>query len=349
MIHRYTEFKKLEGHIVQAPNSLLNTLFILNMRRSGGLAEGVPIVVKFGTTLDQLTDLRERMLEFVRSEKREYQPKILTEVRDIPDMHSVQMNVVFFYKSNWQNELVRLTRRNKFICALMCAVHELGIEGPNMRWPGQKPTAPVYLSGIQNMDPSGTSQAAGPAAPPLNTNHPHQPTPGTFASPIFPAQPSHPGGGIFPSVYGSLRSTRNNGEVDYSLGMKHLESMDDGGDIFDDEPRRGVLPSALRRVQEESEEDARSSVLGRSTSRRSKESNHSMWHRRPRGYSNTTMHGVHGLRPPGSPNSAMMRAGSSAGGGGFWSRRSHEVEQDVLPMTEQRRMEGERVGGKKAI
>ena len=33
----YTEFKKMEGHIVQAPNSYLNTLFILNMRRSGGL------------------------------------------------------------------------------------------------------------------------------------------------------------------------------------------------------------------------------------------------------------------------------------------------------------------------
>lgn len=38
----YTEFKKLEGHVVQAPNSLLNTLFVLNMRRSGGLAEVPP-------------------------------------------------------------------------------------------------------------------------------------------------------------------------------------------------------------------------------------------------------------------------------------------------------------------
>lgn len=35
----YTEFRKLQGHVVQAPNSLLNTLFILNMRRSGALAE----------------------------------------------------------------------------------------------------------------------------------------------------------------------------------------------------------------------------------------------------------------------------------------------------------------------
>ena len=74
----YTEFKKMEGHIVQAPNSYLNTLFIQNMRRSGGLAEAVPLTVKFGTTLDQIDDLRQRLLEFVKSEKREYQPNILT-------------------------------------------------------------------------------------------------------------------------------------------------------------------------------------------------------------------------------------------------------------------------------
>ena len=74
----YTEFKKMEGHIVQAPNSYLNTLFILNMRRSGGLAEAVPLTVKFGTTLDQIDDLRRRLLEFVELEKREYQPNILT-------------------------------------------------------------------------------------------------------------------------------------------------------------------------------------------------------------------------------------------------------------------------------
>ncbi|KAF8467744.1 Mechanosensitive ion channel-domain-containing protein [Kalaharituber pfeilii] len=145
----YTEFRKLQGHVVQAPNSLLNTLFILNMRRSGALAEGVPIDIKFGTTLDQIEELRQRMLEFVTSERREYQPKILTELVDIPSMHSVKLNVVFFYKSNWQNELVRLSRRNKFMCALMENVNLVGIESPNMRWPGQKPNAPVYLQAIQ--------------------------------------------------------------------------------------------------------------------------------------------------------------------------------------------------------
>ena len=74
----YTEFKKMEGHIVQAPNSYLNTLFILNMRRSGGLAEAVPVTVKFGTSLEQVDALRQRLLEFVKAEKREYQSNILT-------------------------------------------------------------------------------------------------------------------------------------------------------------------------------------------------------------------------------------------------------------------------------
>ena len=98
----YTEFKKMEGHIVQAPNSYLNNLFILNMRRSGGLAEAVPLTIKFGTTLDQVDDLRQRLLDFVKGERREYQPNILTEIRDIVEAYSVNLNVIFFYKSNWQ-------------------------------------------------------------------------------------------------------------------------------------------------------------------------------------------------------------------------------------------------------
>lgn len=144
----YTEFKKMEGHIVQAPNSYLNTLFILNQRRSGGLAEAVSITIKFGTTLAQIDALRARLLEFVQEEKREYQGNILTELRDIVEAHAMNLNVVFFYKSNWQNEGLRLARRNKFICALMVTMQELGIEGPRMRYPGQRESFPVYLQHV---------------------------------------------------------------------------------------------------------------------------------------------------------------------------------------------------------
>ncbi|CUS08611.1 unnamed protein product [Tuber aestivum] len=258
----YTEFKKLEGHVVQAPNSLLNTLFILNMRRSGALAEAVPIVCKFGTSLEQIEELRERLLTFVQSENREYQGKIITELsRDIPDMHSVKLNVVFFYKSNWQNELVRLQRRNKFMCALMVSIADVGIESPNMRWPGQRKTSPVFLQSV-NADQiqqsvldreGGASEQGGDYR--------------TFAP------PAEPHGILRSESRGSLGRSGSRSsakKVDFSLGVKDLASSDDSGDVFYD-GRRNVPSIQLVRVLEEEEEEGqgqeRRDELARTTSR----------------------------------------------------------------------------------
>jgi small-conductance mechanosensitive channel len=230
----YTEFKKMEGHIVQAPNSYLNTLFILNMRRSGGLAEAVPLTVKFGTTLEQIEELRNRLLEFVKAEKREYQGNILTEVREVVEAHSVNLNVVFFYKSNWQNEGLRLQRRNKFICALMVTMQELGIEGPRMRLPGQKEDIPFYVQyPAPHTDSNVTGTDPGPRSGSL-----------VREERIVPEQSSirHQ-----PSILrnGSIVRPRNRGEsmssmakrVDFSLGMRDVVASDFAGDVYDDVPR----------------------------------------------------------------------------------------------------------------
>ncbi|KAI5796551.1 Mechanosensitive ion channel-domain-containing protein [Geopyxis carbonaria] len=313
----YTEFKKLEGHVVQAPNSLLNTLFILNMRRSGALAEGIPIVCKFGTTIDQIEDLRARMLDFVKSEKREYQGKIITELRDIPDMHAVNINVVFFYKSNWQNELVRLQRRNKFMCALMCNVAELGIESPNMRWPGQKASAPVFLSGI-TADQLRQSVLDRDAPP--GTHHsdyqPHIPE-GSAEAAGFSPDGSNPG-------RSNSRTSLRSKKVDFSLGIRDMVSSDDSGDVFAEEPRRGMVPSShLRRVIEEEEKE-----LSRSTSIASRSSTHS--------------------------HSFMHRRRSNAGGSivshknRFFGSRTHP-DDEVLPTSEPRRPSRTMTGGSSTV
>ncbi|KAL9594145.1 MAG: hypothetical protein Q9179_005527 [Wetmoreana sp. 5 TL-2023] len=278
----YTEFKKMEGHIVQAPNSYLNTLFIQNMRRSGGLAEAVPLTVKFGTTLDQIDDLRQRLLEFVKSEKREYQPNILTEIREVSEAYSVNLNVVFFYKSNWQNELLRLQRRNKFICALMISMQEVGIEGPLMRLPGQKEDAPYYVKYTNPLHPSQSSA-------------PDNAGPGPQSGTLVRDTASTPDGGERNSQQRSIlrqpssasRATgRPRGEsisamakrVDFSLGMKDVSSGDLMGDIYDNvSPSR--LPQGRRdsnsrsrdardRIAEENEEELQRAEHGRSTSRR---------------------------------------------------------------------------------
>jgi small-conductance mechanosensitive channel len=243
----YTEFKKMEGHIVQAPNSYLNTLFILNQRRSGGLAEAVPVTVKFGTTLDQIDGLRQRLLEFVTSEKREYQSNILTELREITEAHAITLNVVFFYKSNWQNELLRLQRRNKFICAMMVSMQELGIEGPRMRYPGQKESFPVYLQNV----PHQTSD--------LNNNgrdtqgHENDPP---FVEPEFDPSDPRPVRNRATSINNrsSIIRTRPRGEslaqmgrrVDFSLGMRDVVSSNLSGDVFSPDDRERSRTMAAR-------------------------------------------------------------------------------------------------------
>ena len=241
----FTEFKKMEGHIVQAPNSYLNTLFILNMRRSGGLAEAVPLTVKFGTTLDQIDELRSRLLEYVKAEKREYQPNILTEIRDIVEAYSVNLNVVFFYKSNWQNELLRLQRRNKFICAMMVSMQEIGIEGPRRRIPGTNEDTPFYYH-----------QTAGRIAEVSNaTNNEHKSGPGPRSGslardPAFvPNAADSPGIDRNRSILrNGSRTSRPRGEsisamskrVDFSLGMKDVSSADIMGDLDDNRSQARV-------------------------------------------------------------------------------------------------------------
>ena len=232
----FTEFKKMEGHIVQAPNSYLNTLFILNMRRSGGLAEAVPLTVKFGTTLDQIDELRSRLLEYVKAEKREYQPNILTEIRDIVEAYSVNLNVVFFYKSNWQNELLRLQRRNKFICAMMVSMQEIGIEGPRKRIPGANEDTPFYYhhaegraAEVPNDSISEHKSGSGPRS-------------GSLArDPAFvPNDAENPRiDGNRSILRNGSRTLRPRGEsisamskrVDFSLGMKDVSSADIMGDL----------------------------------------------------------------------------------------------------------------------
>lgn len=161
----YTEFKKMEGHIVQAPNSTLNTLFILNQRRSNGLADPVQLKLRFGTTEEQIEELKARMLEFCLAHKRDYHPNIISEVKTLDEMRSATMNLVFFHKSSFQNELVRLMRHNRFVTELMRQMLDIGMQAPLRNDPGGSREFPMYWQG---MAPPAYSSTEG------RPNEPHQ-------------------------------------------------------------------------------------------------------------------------------------------------------------------------------
>lgn len=274
----YTEFKKMQGHVVQAPNSYLNTLFILNQRRSGGLAEALPIVIKFGTTLEQIDTLRQRLLEFVRVEKREYQPNILTELRTVTEAYSLTLNVVFFYKSNWQNEGLRLQRRNKFICMLMVTMQEIGIEGPRQNLQGAHVDFPYHVRyhGVPPSYSAATTNNNDPRTPiaPSSTTIPEE----RDAIPEDTAVSSgNAGAGVRPqhsilrkgSVMAAARArgesiSRPGRHVDFSLGMSSVVSDNLMGDVFEDRGpsrleevvRNANRESTERRIREEEQEAA---------------------------------------------------------------------------------------------
>jgi small-conductance mechanosensitive channel len=139
----------MEGHIVQAPNSTLNTLFILNHRRSGTLADVFKLRMKYGTPREHIEELQARMTEFVLEHRRDFTGKIITEMKTIEDAYCVTVNFICFHKTSFQNELLRLTRHNKFALELMTQMVNLGIEQPRRQYQISGRDFPVYQTNVQ--------------------------------------------------------------------------------------------------------------------------------------------------------------------------------------------------------
>ena len=266
----YTEFKKMEGHVVQAPNSYLNTLFILNQRRSGGLAEAIPITLRFGTTIEQIDALRQRLLEFVRSEKREYQANILTELRAVTENYSITLNVVFFYKSNWQNELLRLQRRNKFICMLMISLQEIGIEGPRKNAQGAHIDYPLHIT-HHGTPPSYATTMGESHSTITSIGEERSSSPSENSTASTAIRPQHSilrKGATTAAARARGESTsRPDRHVDFSLGMSSISSGDVMGDVYNDRRPLRVdeivrtvnRETAERRIREQDESRAAAS------------------------------------------------------------------------------------------
>lgn len=138
----------MQGHIVQAPNSVLNTLFILNHRRSGSLADIFTLQIKYGTPSSVITELEARMTEFVLANKRDYTGKIITELVSFEKACSMTVNFICFHKSSFQNELLRLTRHNKLAIELMNHMVALGIEQPRQQFQVSGRDFPIYQTNI---------------------------------------------------------------------------------------------------------------------------------------------------------------------------------------------------------
>lgn len=242
--------------VVQAPNSLLNTLFILNQRRSSGLADPIELKLRFGTPASLIEELKARMVDFVLENKRDYLPRVISEVRTIDEVYSVTLNVIFFHKSNFQNELLRLQRHNKFAEHLMAQMADLGIEGPRKHQPGgaqdfpfffQATNPPSYAEGTRNGAAGGPFPSAATAGPEAA----HKPSMSSLRETASHSSAAH--GGIPPVSPDVAR--RNRQRAESRAARQQMESrLMDFGDVF--EGRRDPAAVNLARLQSLREEAA---------------------------------------------------------------------------------------------
>lgn len=260
--------------VVQAPNSLLNTLFILNQRRSSGLADPIELKMRFGTSAELVEELKARMTDFVLDNKRDYLPRIISEVRTIDEVYSVTLNVIFFHKSNFQNELLRLQRHNRFAAELQQQMLNLGIQGPRKHTPGGDKDFPFYYAPAVLPPSYSEGSATASDANAANTSgHPLQPMPSGRSRADSHATTT----GIAPTAaHASLRempsqssfapTTSDNTTTNNALRRRRAESrarqmeraMPDFGDVF--EGRKDPAAVNLARLQALREESAMTTI-----------------------------------------------------------------------------------------
>lgn len=114
------------------PNIVLNNNWIENISRSKAMKEDITINIMYGTSFEDIELLREEMEKFVRhpDNSRDFQPDIAMGVSSLGDLDKMALDIVIKHKSNWHNEIVRATRRSKFMCALALAMQKVPIFGP---------------------------------------------------------------------------------------------------------------------------------------------------------------------------------------------------------------------------
>lgn len=129
----YTVFVRIDKmQVVQVPNIILNNLWIENVSRSKAMRETLDVNVSFDTSFEDIELLRIEMEKFVRhpDNSRDFQPDLGISVGGVGDLDKLTLKVSIKHKSNWHNDIVRATRRSKFMCALALALKKIPIYAP---------------------------------------------------------------------------------------------------------------------------------------------------------------------------------------------------------------------------
>lgn len=117
-----------DGTQQYAPTAVLLTKIICNIRRSGPMGESLTFNIDFRTDNELILVLREKLLEWVQSQTRDFGPGFDLRVKDILDMNQVILTAWLPHKGNWVELGKRFQRKTRFMLALKTILTDLGIK-----------------------------------------------------------------------------------------------------------------------------------------------------------------------------------------------------------------------------
>lgn len=109
-----TTFRRFDGILVYEPNYLLANKSICNVRRTGRQAHRFDISVWSGTPSEKLDQLRSSIIDFVKTESRDFSA-IIACTWEISNCNEIVLAVLLRHKYNFQEGWSKATRQNRFL------------------------------------------------------------------------------------------------------------------------------------------------------------------------------------------------------------------------------------------
>ncbi|KAK3717388.1 hypothetical protein LTR37_005777 [Vermiconidia calcicola] len=152
----YSVFRRVDSDkTVQIPHNIANTLWIENVSRSKAMKERLTLSVAATTTNEDILALRGELQKFVTADenRRDFQSEFDIELISVGNLLKLDLQVEIRHKSNFANELIRSTRRNKFMCELLAAMRRIPIEPPGGSAPALgDPANPAYSVAVSDQE-----------------------------------------------------------------------------------------------------------------------------------------------------------------------------------------------------
>jgi hypothetical protein len=126
----YTQFKRIDNNrVVQISNIKNNDNWIENVTRSKAMKEQISVSVHVETSLADIEVLKNELQAFLvhADNKRDFFPDIGIQIMEVTDLKGIQLLVSATHKSNWANEMLRATRRNKLMTAVLSSLRQVPI------------------------------------------------------------------------------------------------------------------------------------------------------------------------------------------------------------------------------